>query len=192
VHRSGYVPKFAPGYDTWDQAITSSRPTRIGTRDMPRGVWVSAEELPLRLRSIALLSGSTDKQSGCLVGPTTRREANSRIFSACQPFEALAHSGERFHEIWRPIILRPQTTIPGLPTVLWAKGPTKAGERGNSENICPLPADTPSHARVEGQSVQSRKAKAKHGLTEVARLDDSRGVPNSYPTRLRVRSSKGG
>ena len=64
----------------------SSSVTTLGIRPqhaLPAAFWVSADNLPLRLRLIALLSGSADKQKGGVPGwkqPPVRRQTFSDYF----------------------------------------------------------------------------------------------------------------
>lgn len=140
-HRSGDVPKFALGYDTTDQAPTS----------IPCGVWVSAEDLPVGLQSIALLSGFTDKQSGRLVGRNHQFGGKlSRIFFGLSALLKRGAFGRRSHRDLEA------DSSPGtnnhsrtLDKLVGDTADNGRRARKFREHLA-LSADAPNHSRVEG------------------------------------------
>jgi hypothetical protein len=114
---------------------------------------------------ISLLPGSPIKQRRA--PPAGRDDRVRQTFSDFVPVGCLLirlRIRAAFHFDLKADSFPLRTTI---PLTSFASRPTKPNEPGNSENICPSPADAPNHPRMEGISSIS-SGKAKHGLIEVA------------------------
>ena len=125
-----------------DQDVSpNSRPaTTVGARPapLPAAFGGRAEGVTLRVQSIACCLAPPISKAVVQLDATTCREANFLgFFSACQPFEALAHSATISSRSGGRISFRPQTTHSRTPKIFYATRPTEAFEREIPRTFAP-------------------------------------------------------